>query len=44
VFLSKSERPSFVTIQHNWQKYSFFSILMFSFFDTRREDKRFWTE
>jgi hypothetical protein len=42
MFLPQSERPSFTPIQHNWQ--NFLYILVFRFFDMRREDKRFWTE
>jgi hypothetical protein len=42
-FFPQSERPSFAPIQHNWQNYSFV-ILIFSFFNTRRKTKSFWTE
>jgi hypothetical protein len=43
MFLPQSERPSFAPIQKNWPNCSF-DILIFKFFDMRREDKRFWTE
>jgi hypothetical protein len=43
MFLPQSERPSFAPIQDNWQNYSFVYFNL-RFFDTRQEDKRFWTE
>jgi hypothetical protein len=40
--LSLCQRPSFTPIQKYSQNYSF--ILIFTFFDSRREDQWFWTE
>jgi hypothetical protein len=39
----QSERPSFASIQYNWQNWIFIYFNLY-FLDMRREDKRFWTE